>query len=536
MKRNVLIAAALSSMCLTSSAFTGKTLYHFFDYTAMFWPKNTPVTVENYQNRLNACRNARFDTLVVSSMVGFGSVSGFLRSADVPRQQPSEESRWMRGYVNALPALEKLGADPIRLTIDWCRRNKKEIVIALPVNPRTHGDRPTAERGISSWRSYLWPAFKTKNPDALIEGTTEVDYGNALVRDKLVAIASEIVGKYDVDGLMVDFMDVPRLFRSVVAGGVAEPKEAAALTQMMQRIAAACKSASARLGHDVTFCARVPDSAGYCKDVGIDLSGWLDAKLLGAVMLGGDFHLSRWNAAGDLARKAGVPFYPVISGSGIFVSNDSGYSGDDERLRRQSRQTFAARVADALDCKADGCMYSQPHHWDPGGFGLDKIVPFDASANARESKRYFVSYTNDRRAGSYLKDWQKHRTVDSLLSFAPVSLAKGVERHSVFVWEDAASLRETGPDAPKAVFVTEATIPSGMETVVTFNGRECRPYKKMAGTQWYEVPLAQVRRGANEVTVKSKGKNRRGAMASLGNVVIELTYPKSAAEKKEGAR
>ena len=156
----------------------------------------------------------------------------------------------MRGYVNALPALEKLGADPIRLTIDWCRKNKKEIVIALPVNPRTHGNRPTSERGIGSWHAYLWPAFKTKNPDALIEGTTEVDYGNAKVRDKLVAIASEIVGKYDVDGLMIDFMDVPRLFGSVVAGGVAEPKEAAALTQMMQKIASACRSASARLGHD----------------------------------------------------------------------------------------------------------------------------------------------------------------------------------------------------------------------------------------------------------------------------------------------
>ena len=541
MKKNYLFAIAASAS-LTASAFTGKTLCNFFDYSAFFWPKGVPVTVEEYNKRtFDGYKNVKFDTLVVSSMVGFGSVAGFLKTADYPKHQPAGDSRWMRGYVNAMPTLEKLGADPIKLAVDWCRRNKKEIVIALPVNPRIHGQKPTPERGLASWHAYLWPAFKTQNPDALMSPDDktpvigrmryDVDYGTAKVRDKFAAIAAEIAGKYDIDGLMVDFMMTPSLFRSVATGGTAEAKDLAALTAMMQKVAAACKGAASRLGHPVTFCARVPDSMGFCKDVGIDLQGWFDAKLLDAVVIGGSFSLSRWNATGDVARKAGVPCYASFTGSGIFVGNDSGYAGDDERLPRQGRQTFAARVADALDCKMAGCMYSQTLHWDPGWFGLDRIVPYDAASDARADKRYFVSYTNDREANEYLKDASKHRTLPSLLSGSPVSLAKGPATFKVCVWENAEILKETGPNAPKAVLVTEVLIPSGMETIVTFNGKAYSPFKKKAGTQWYEIPLSQVHRGANEVTVKSKGKNKRGETAKLGNIAMTLTYPKAAAKK-----
>ena len=85
--------------------------------------------------------------------------------------------------------------------------------------------------------------------------------------------------------------------------------------------------------------------------------------------------------------------------------------------------------------------------------------------------------------------------------------------------------------APKATLVTEVSIPSGVETVVTFNGKELKPFKKRAGTQLYEIPPKSLRHGANEVTVKAKGKNRRGEVAKLGNVAVELAYPKEGGGK-----
>ena len=525
---------------LSASAFSGKTLYHYVAYEAAFWPKNLPATAENYPKvALARLSSLTFDTLVFAPTFGFGSMAAKLNSADFPTVQPAADSKWLAPYRNAMPELAKKGVDPLAETVKWCRAHKKEAVVALPVNLLIHGQRPSGKTSLGSWYAYLWPSFKSRNPGALMDpdgkaappfaSAVAVDYGHAKVRDTFSAIACEIAGKYDIDGLMVDFMMNPMLFRSVAMGGAAEPKEVEALTQMMQKIGAACKGAASRLGHPVTFCARVPDSVAYCKDIGLNLSVWLEAKLLDAVVLGGPFQLNRWNATGDLVRKAGLPYYASFAASGIYVGNDSGYISDDERLPRQSRATYAARIADALLCKASGCMYSMAMHHELGWIPLDAIAPFDAAANRMADKRYFVSSSNDRAAGRFLKDGARHAGVESLLSNSPVSLAKGVAKYHVNVWDDVSALK--GGDAPKATLVTEVSIPSGVETVVTFNGKELKPFKKRAGTQLYEIPPVLLRFGANEVTVKAKGKNRRGEVAKLGNIAVELAYPKKGGAK-----
>ena len=69
------------------------------------------------------------------------------------------------------------------------------------------------------------------------------------------------------------------------------------------------------------------------------------------------------------------------------------------------------------------------------------------------------------------------------------------------------------------------------EFLLSFNGKELKPFKKRAGTQLYELQPSLVRFGANEVTVKAKGKNRRGQTAKFGNVAVEVSYPKPAAKE-----
>ena len=60
--------------------------------------------------------------------------------------------------------------DTISETSKWCRKNKRGIVVALPVNIQTHGQKPDGKRSPASWYSYLWPPFKTSNPDCLMAG------------------------------------------------------------------------------------------------------------------------------------------------------------------------------------------------------------------------------------------------------------------------------------------------------------------------------------------------------------------------------
>jgi hypothetical protein len=537
MRKFFSIACVLSFAVLCANVHAkNKTMYHYVAYDAAFWPKSLPVTVDNYTKiHLESIGSIPFDVLVFAPTFGFGYMAANLTSATYPKGQPNAQSRWLQAYRNGMPEMIKRGGDPITETVKWCRKNKKEAVVALPVNMLgVHSSKPTTEYPPGSWNCYLWPDFKTQNADCLMnpDGKTStpfsnrfsVDYANAKVRDKFTAIAAEIASKYDIDGIMVDFMMNPTLFGTVAQGGEAAPKERELITQMMLKIKGACKAASARLNHPVRFSARVPDSFDYCKAIGIDLAGWFETKLLDEVVLGGSFQLNRWNVCGDAATKAGIPYYASFVVSGIYVGNDSGYVGDDERLPRQSAPTYRARIADAILCGASGCMYTMAMHHEHG-IPRNAIVRFDPETNAKGSKRYFVSYTNDRSCGGFLKGGRGFLAVPSLLSNYAVDLSKGGAKYNVYVWDDPSTFKR-GNTKVKTTLVTEASVPSGIETIVMFNGKEYKPFKKRAGTQLYDIPPEFVKHGANEVIVKSKGANRRGQKASLGNISVEVDFIK----------
>ena len=541
----------LMVLATASSAFavTGKTMYHYIAYQAMFWPKSLPVNADSYAKvplghsgmTLDGLVKLPFDTLVFAPMFGFGSMAANLKSATYPKHQPIENSRFMPNQINAMPALIKAGVDPTAEIVKWCRKNKREAVVALPTNlGGRHNNKPDEKHTIRSWQCYLWPEFKDKNADALVNPDGKgpcpngyryaVDYTNPKVRKTFSDIACEIAGKYDIDGLMIDFTMEPTLFRSVAAGGTAAPKEVQLITDMMTTIKAACKAASGRLGHPVAFAARVPDSIGYCKDIGIDLQGWLDTKMLDYVVLGGSFQLNRSNAVGDIAAKNGIPFYVSFTQSGILVGNDDRWPRDDERVPRHSRQACNARIAEALLSKAAGCMYTMGIHHDIT-FPYDLCEPYDAKHNRLADKRYFISYSDERVANNFLKDGMKYRIPQSLVSTAPVDLAKGMAKYKIDVWDDLEALAREGK-TPKVTLITEVSIPSGVDTDVTFNGKVLKCFKKRAGTQMYELSPKLVKKGANEVLIKSKGKNKRSQTAKLGNIVVEVTFEKPA--KKEG--
>lgn len=535
-------------LALTVAAFgaeaqaKNKTLYHYVAYEGAFWPKDWPVNTENYSKvRLNSLARVPFDVLVFAPTFGFGSMAANLKSATYPKGQPNSESRWLRSYRNAMPELIKSGIDPISETVKWCRKNKREAVVALPINLLgCHSARPTAKYPAGSWNCYLWPEFKAKNPDCLMDpdGKTPaphsndvaVDYSNQKVRDTFTAIAAEIASKYDIDGFMIDFMMSPYIFMSVSQGGEAAPKEREVLTQMMLKLKEACKAASARLGHPVRLMARVPDSMDYSKSIGIDLQAWFDNKVIDEVVFGGQFLLNRINACGDFAAKAGIPFYASFAVSGIYVGNDSGYTGDDERLPRQDADTYRARITDAILCGASGCMYTMAMHHEHG-IPQGEIVRFDPEAVRTGNKRYFVSYSNDRFAAGPLRGGRGKLAVQSLLSNHPIDLSKGGVKYNIFVWDDFAALRRAG-EKITTTLVIESSIPSGIETIVIFNGKEYKPFKKRAGTQLYDVPVEFVKQGANEVMVKSKGANRRGGKPYLGNISVEVKFNKA----KEGGK
>ena len=545
-KRKVLLSLALSTLAATAmAAVGGKTMCQYIAWESMFWPKSLPVSGDNYAKvELDKLLGsaAKFDTLVFSPVFGFGMAAADLKSSDYITEQPSP-SKYLDPYRNALPALKAAGTDPIKETVKWCRKHQKEAVVSLPLNfMQLHGKPISQKDPKGTWYSYLYPPFKQKNPGCLLNGGDEndvrwdyigycVDYDRADVMKKFTDIAVEIASKYDVDGVMIDFMMTnPVIFGSVATDNVpADAKQLAKLTAMMTTIKSAVDAASQRLGRKVSFSARVPDSVGYCKDIGIDLVAWLDAKMLDFVVFGGRFQLNPWKVTGDFMAKYGVPFYADFAPPGIYVGDDSGWVTDDEQLPRFTRdgKTNAARIAEAIGAGAAGCVYTMPGHHENISTHqvLPAMVAFDKAANRTADKRYLVTYAKTTRCTYAYKGGMKHATVETLESDNPASLAKGAVKLKINVFDDFAALAKSGL-TPKVTLVTQMAIPSGITAMVTLNGKEMTPFRKRAGSQYYEVPLAVVKTGANELMVKTKGANKRKQLPAISSAAIEVEFPK----------
>ena len=536
------LSADIAADCKAAAAKKRAVMFYETGIEVCFWPKATPYSPANFANlRLGplARTQANVDTIVYAPLGGFAYLTAKIPSVDTPQVQPVG-STWMKNQVNRMPEFLKAGTDPLKEACKWARTAKKEFFVSLPVNSVDNATSydPAKPPPPFLHDNYLFAPWKLKHQASLMGGKgaklpddakgtnpphahwSAVDYGDADVRAKYSAMCKEIAEGYDVDGILVDFMKNPWIFKSVAWGGNANAKELQQLTEMMTGIKAAVRAAAQKKSHPILLVVRVPDSLQYCKAIGIDLQAWIDQKLPDIFVFGGGFRLNPSSACGALLAKSGIPFYASLGSSGIYVGNDSGYANDDEVIPRHSRECFRAQVMEAAKGGAAGVLYEEPPHWIR--FSQNAIAG-SAESERLENKRYFTTYKNGSGASSCLKDGAKFRTLPYLVSSSPIELKKGSAKVDIDVWDDFAALKKTGVE-PKATLTTEAFIPSGMDIEVTLNGRKVTLIRKKAGHQIYAIAPGTLKTGRNEVSVKQTGRNKRGLTAKLGNVCVDVIF------------
>ena len=545
--------------CKSAAKRKRNVMYYELGYNPCFWPKGRSFSVAAFRSVSSsgndsldsyARTSVNIDTFIYVPIGGFPVLSAKIPSAENPLAQPNKNTRYLVGQVNMLEEFYKAGTDPLTEVCKWARENKKEMICCLPVNNISH-DNGDDRGGKGMWNNYFESKWKQTHQTSLMGDKTAasvkggqpnakrdaplfchkwaVDYGKSEVREKFVQMCTEIAGKYDIDGLMVDFTFEPYLFRSVAWGEVASAKDLADLTDMMTKIRAACKAASGKKNHTIMLTIRVPDSVGFCKDIGIDLNGWATAKLFDFIVAGGDFELNPPSVMGEFAKTAGVPYYQSCGVSYIFTGNDSGFIADDERpgLTRQGPHCFRGRAMAAYKGGASGIMYWNPTRWNR--FHMRALAP-DPAAMKYENKRYCVTYQSQGAMRRSVKEATKHCTLPQLFSGSPVDLGKGAAKYPISVWDDLPSLKKEGKKVPIVRLTTEVSLPSGTDLTVQLNGKPLKLRKKRAGSQVFDVPYEVAKYGANEVIVKATGKNKRGQTAKLGNIAIDVIFDENDVE------
>lgn len=94
-----------------------------------------------------------------------------------------------------------------------------------------------------------------------------LDYSIAAVRERELKFIAEMLGRYDVDGIEIDWMREPYCF-------VPGREDTAVITEFMRRVRALADSAAERRGHAVGVAARVPADPRIALEMGFDAAEW----------------------------------------------------------------------------------------------------------------------------------------------------------------------------------------------------------------------------------------------------------------------
>ena len=121
------------------------------------------------------------------------------------------------------------------------------------------------------------------------------------------------------------------------------------MSSVVRRIRAAIDAQALRRGRPVLLAIRVPDSAGYCRALGLDVEQWLKEGLVDLMTVSGYFRLNPWQVSVELGRKYGVPVYAGLS--------ESRFRDNEIRALRQSAAGYRGRAAEAWAAGAAG-MYT----------------------------------------------------------------------------------------------------------------------------------------------------------------------------------
>ena len=184
--------------------------------------------------------------------------------------------------------LVKTAGGPLTALAGLCREAGMELFPRVRMN--SHYDIDPA--------SPSYGRFRREHPELLIgrpgeqipEGGIEwgiktgLDYAFPEVRDYMYSIITELFERFEIDGLELDFMRHPALFRTEEAF-----QSGYLMTDLVRRVRERMTEVGSSRGRTIRLAVRVPPTLADSKRVGLDVAEWMADGLVDVVVVGGGF-------------------------------------------------------------------------------------------------------------------------------------------------------------------------------------------------------------------------------------------------------
>lgn len=279
----------------------------------------------------------RFVGLKGSQVDAISYCDGFLDKY-THRSDKTEIRRKMGKYDLIVDYLFKNDTDPLNEVVNFCRENNLDIFWSMRMND----DHDFQDNN-------KMPTWKKENPDALMgkkgdqfshrSTWTALNYENYKVRRYQLEVIEDVVSRYDIDGIELDFFRHLWLFRETLNGKPATSSQLALMTGFIHDIRDLLDDYSRRKKKPLLLIIRVPDSFEYCETLGIDLEEWLSKKYVDLLVTSGYFKLNSYDFLARVGKEFNVPVYPCFTPRRI---HNGGGVGDKTDLVKWRSEAYTA--------------------------------------------------------------------------------------------------------------------------------------------------------------------------------------------------
>ncbi|MBG86733.1 MAG: hypothetical protein CMO80_07520 [Verrucomicrobiales bacterium] len=456
----------------------------------LYFPRSLAATPENFlKQRTTDLAGTQVDGIAYCSISsGFGQFTHDNRTGAILEHSASDFGI-APDKRNIARDLIDLGQDPLRLVAGFCRTNDLECFWSIRLND-THD---AAHRHDKPY--FLFPKLKEQHPEWLVgpqSGTpygrwSSVNYALPAVRDYALANIREVCRNYDVTGIEMDYFRHLCYLPSVAKGGKSTQEERAKITDFMRRVRKMTEEEGLRRGRPFLVSVRTPDSADFCRELGLDVEQWMRERLIDILIPSGYFRLHEWSHSIAWGRRHGVRVYPCLTDTRV---------RSESRFRRMSIESYRARAANAWAAGADGLqLFNQFNPKSPVWRELG-----DPATLRFLDKLHFVT-TADGVGTRWLADGERFRTRPLLSPTRPMTLRLGETNETyLHVSDDLAAARKAGRNPVAKLHLELPDVDEPKNLRLALNGKALRGGRLKNG--WLDIAVTeQLRVGKNHLSL-----------------------------------
>lgn len=288
--------------------------------------------------------------------------------------------------------LQKLGdRDRMQLVVDQCHKRGIKCIANLRMNDRHR---------VTDYVKELYrqhPEWRLKSPiGAFLDRKGALNFKYKGVRDHLLAFTSELLERYDVDGLELDYMRMCHMFEPTEAR-----QHAHLLTEMMCSMRAQLSAAAGRRNRgSLVLGVRIPSTLEECDALGYEVKTWIREGLVDYVtptdFWSTDF-VARTEEFVALTKQTSCKVYPSLSPPSSFPTPDRSFLTPAQY--KAAANNFYAFGADGLSAYNYFWTWAYTHGDEVAGLGnvwptrsLDILTQLKNPAACCTGSRQYLAY------------------------------------------------------------------------------------------------------------------------------------------------